>query len=231
MNQNQHNMNSKIVFEQQGYAIINDLVRSQPMETIKAQLTETNLTHQAGYRELLAEEWCQQLVRQLKNNRVIKALFVDEMVAIQCTFFSKSVDKNWLVPIHQDLSIPVKEKFSQESFAGWSIKQNILFVQPPATMMTQLIALRLHLDDCQNDHGPLRVVSCSHLAGRLSLEDQLLMRQKYSESLCLVKAGDAVLMRPLLLHASSKATQPNQRRVLHFLFAPAALNLPFAFRV
>jgi hypothetical protein len=32
-------------------------------------------------------------------------------------------------------------------------------------------------------------------------------------------------MKPLLLHASSKATVPNRRRVLHFLFGPKALPL------
>jgi hypothetical protein len=30
-------------------------------------------------------------------------------------------------------------------------------------------------------------------------------------------------MRPLLLHASSKATGSSRRRVLHFLFGPPAL--------
>jgi hypothetical protein len=32
-------------------------------------------------------------------------------------------------------------------------------------------------------------------------------------------------MRPLLLHASSKAINPNRRRVLHFLFGSASLPL------
>ena len=32
-----------------------------------------------------------------------------------------------------------------------------------------------------------------------------------------------MLMRPLLLHASSKATGASRRRVLHFVFGPPAL--------
>ena len=45
------------------------------------------------------------------------------------------------------------------------------------------------------------------------------------ESLVAVRVhlDDALLMRPLLVHASSKATAPAQRRVLHFLFGPAHL--------
>lgn len=40
-------------------------------------------------------------------------------------------------------------------------------------------------------------------------------------------------MRPLILHSSSKAEQANGRRVLHFLFAPAALanELPLQFSI
>ena len=40
--------------------------------------------------------------------------------------------------------------------------------------------------------------------------------------------GFAVLMRPLLLHASSKATGASRRRVLHFLFGPRQLLLGLA---
>jgi hypothetical protein len=37
-------------------------------------------------------------------------------------------------------------------------------------------------------------------------------------------------MRPLLLHASSKATSPVPRRVLHFVFGPPTLPLGLEWR-
>ena len=43
------------------------------------------------------------------------------------------------------------------------------------------------------------------------------------EQLCPVPAGGALLMRPLLQHASSKSSSGKPRRVLHFVFAPRAL--------
>ena len=36
-------------------------------------------------------------------------------------------------------------------------------------------------------------------------------------------AGDALLMRPLLLHASGRSTSPRHRRVLHIEYAAFAL--------
>jgi hypothetical protein len=38
-----------------------------------------------------------------------------------------------------------------------------------------------------------------------------------------MKAGDALLMRPLLLHASSEASAPVHRRVIHLEYAACPL--------
>ncbi len=40
----------------------------------------------------------------------------------------------------------------------------------------------------------------------------------HGEITCLAKMGDVLLMRPLALHASSQATEPKNRRVLHFVY-------------
>jgi hypothetical protein len=40
---------------------------------------------------------------------------------------------------------------------------------------------------------------------------------------CTLERGDVLVMRPLLLHASSKASGFGMRRVLHFLFGPPTL--------
>ncbi|HEV3120848.1 MAG TPA: hypothetical protein VGY53_03045, partial [Isosphaeraceae bacterium] len=40
---------------------------------------------------------------------------------------------------------------------------------------------------------------------------------------CLAERGDVLVMRPLLLHASSTAERPRQRRALHLEFAAALL--------
>jgi hypothetical protein len=38
-------------------------------------------------------------------------------VAVQCTLFEKSPRKNWLVSLHQDLSIPVRERVSSSALS------------------------------------------------------------------------------------------------------------------
>lgn len=99
-----------------------------------------------------------------------------------------------------------------------------MYVQPPVAVLEQLVAIRVHVDECTSENGPLRVVSGSHAFGRLDFRRTEELRSARGEVAVPVPRGGALVMRPLVLHASSKATGANTRRVLHFVFGPA--NLP-----
>jgi ectoine hydroxylase-related dioxygenase (phytanoyl-CoA dioxygenase family) len=89
--------------------------------------------------------------------------------------------------------------------------------------MERMVALRIHLDDCGALDGPLRVLSGTHRQRFLS-DEQILGWAKENAVTCIADRGDAILMRPLLLHASSAAVVPTNRRVIHIEFA--AEDLP-----
>jgi ectoine hydroxylase-related dioxygenase (phytanoyl-CoA dioxygenase family) len=108
-------------------------------------------------------------------------------------------------------------------FTGWSVKQDVLHVQPPARVLENMLTLRLHLDDCGADNGPLRVLRGSHLRGRLTDEKIEQCKRDCEEVICLVPRGGVLLMRPLLLHASSPAKHPCHRRVVHLEYAADSL--------
>lgn len=174
----------------------------------------------AGSRNLLAHAWCAALVAPIRERLQAAELLPGNSVAVQCTLFRKAPDCNWKVPYHQDLSIPVDAPVEHPTLSGWSMKEDGHYVQPPIDLLDALLAVRLHLDACDDDAGALRVVPGSHRLGRLSPECIAAMDKRRDEIVCVADAGDLLLMRPLLLHASSKAGRPNGRRVLHFLFAP-----------
>ncbi len=78
-----------------------------------------------------------------------------------------------------------------------------------------MIALRIHLDESATDNGPLRVVPNSHRDGVLSDAE---IQQRLGSNVqieCLSQRGGVITMRPLLIHASSKALSDAPRRVLH----------------
>lgn len=96
-------------------------------------------------------------------------------------------------------------------------------MQPPVALLAQMIAVRLHLDDCDASNGALRVIPGSHRVGRLDPDQIAVARATSEEVVCEAAAGDALLMRPLLLHASSKSVTDRRRRILHIEYCSGSL--------
>lgn len=177
----------------------------------------------AGSRCLLEQPWCAALAVRLRKHASLAGMLGADMVAVQCTSFEKSADRNWLVPLHQDLSIPVASRVNDPALSGWSLKEGIQFVRAPVDVLYELLAVRLHLDRCELEDGPLRVVRGSHVHGIIGDDEALAMRAAHGETVCVAPVGSVLAMRPLLLHASSKGSGTSSRRVLHFLFGPRQL--------
>jgi len=179
----------------------------------------------AGQRELLEQPWCQALARWLRSLPRLQAFLPADAVAVQCTLFEKSADRNWLVTPHQDLAIPVEARVEHAALSGWSLKAGRHFVLAPAELLAGLVALRLHLDDATQADGGLRFVPGSHGSGVLDEAAIREWRERAGEVAADALAGDALLLRPLVLHASRKGLGPGRRRVLHLLFGPRDLPL------
>ena len=210
-------------FEDNGFAVLPQIFTDDACAEISFSIDQ--VYNGVGCRSLLDFSWCKDLAQTIRQHPLIERSLPHDPVAVQCTYFEKSQEQNWLVPIHQDLSIPVQEKVDHPTLTGWSEKEGSLFVQPPDTVLREMVAVRLHLDECGVDDGPLRIVPGSHRAGRLSNEMALATRDNSGEVVCTVAKGGALLLRPLVLHASSKAAGHSRRRVLHFVFGPRTLPL------
>jgi hypothetical protein len=208
-------------FAQCGYALVPDLLSDAECAQI-ARLVQPAAAASGGTRCLLAQPWCAALAARLRADPALAAFLDADARAVQCTYFEKSAARNWLVPLHQDLSIAVAARVEAPALRGWSLKEGTLFVQPPAALLEQLVAVRVHLDPCAIDDGPLLVVPGSHRGGVLAPREAAAARAAAAPLACLSASGAALLMRPLLLHASSKGRGQGRRRVLHFVFGPRA---------
>jgi ectoine hydroxylase-related dioxygenase (phytanoyl-CoA dioxygenase family) len=166
-------------------------------------------------------------VARLAHSRTIRNL-VEPVLglsahAVRGTLFDKTPKANWKVPWHQDLSIAVQEKVPVGGFGPWSVKAGVVHVQPPAAILETMLAVRIHIDDCAEENGPVRVVPGSHERGRLSAEQIRTISSTSPSVSCSVRCGGVLLMRPLLLHASSASQSPHHRRVIHIDFASGEL--------
>ncbi len=142
---------------------------------------------------------------------------------VKATLFAKSPTANWKVPWHQDVTIAVCSRCDAAGFGSWTEKDGVPHVQAPAEVLEGMLALRLHLDPCPAENGALRVLPGSHRLGRIRQEDREALLSQSEPVICEARAGDVLVMRPLLLHASSPSRTGADRRVLHVEYAAADL--------
>jgi ectoine hydroxylase-related dioxygenase (phytanoyl-CoA dioxygenase family) len=162
-------------------------------------------------------------VRRLADAAIVRAwaepVLGPAALPVRGLLFDKPAHANWKVPWHQDLTIAVRERLETPGFGAWSVKSGVVHVQPRVSVLERMLAVRVHLDDCGEANGPLLVLPGSHGSGRLDAAAIRLWRERAAPVACVVCRGGIVLMRPLLLHASSPARAPGHRRVIHLEFA------------
>ena len=151
-----------------------------------------------GSRALLEHPWCLNLAQRIRSDPRLSSVWPAASRAVLCTYFEKSPVRNWLVALHQDLSIPVAERTEAPGYSGWSEKDGRLFVQPPLEVLQQSVAARVHLDGSDEETGALKVVPRSHTLGRLRPQKAFTARRAHSEQSVAVPRGGLMLMRPLL---------------------------------
>lgn len=173
-----------------------------------------------GVRNLISHPTVLQLLVHQSFGRYLWSVIGRELVAVKATLFDKTTDNKWRVQWHQDRAIAVREQLDIAGYGPWSTKAGSLHVEPPAEVLSQMLAVRIHLDGCGSENGPLRVIPGSHLLGKLP--DARIAELVAAEAMVElhVPQGALVLMRPLLVHSSVPPREAGHRRVLHIEFAP-----------
>ena len=219
-------------FNERGFDIVEDAFDEQTIEFLTLELKLLNFGKAAKTRKAVAFG-----VRNLLNvapvikefaastavRKIIEPIAGEKARIVRAIFFDKTPEANWKVPFHQDLTIAVREKKDVDGYTAWTHKADIFHVQPPASVLENIVSLRVHLDDTDESNGALRVVVGSHRFGRLSATEIQQLKIESEIATCRVKKGGAMLMRPLLLHASSAAINALHRRVLHFEYSSVKL--------
>src|SRR5271168_2434026 len=86
----------------------------------------------------------------------------------RATLFDKSATANWLVVWHQDTALPLRECRETPGWGPWSVKDGVIYAHAPASALSQVLALRVHLDDSAAENGPLRVLAGNSHSRRLA---------------------------------------------------------------
>ena len=203
--------------EESGFAMIDSYLNLDSVNLLIKAIDYLNLSpSRAGTRNLLELCPCINKLAQSKEiSSLVAPILGDRARVVRGIFFDKQPIANWKVPWHQDLTIAVKYRLDIDGYHPWSIKGGIPHVQPPMAILEQILTVRIHLDRTDEGNGALKVIPGSHCQGKLTNVEIDLWKQTSSGISCNLAPGGILLMRPLLLHASSVATIPSHRRVIH----------------
>jgi ectoine hydroxylase-related dioxygenase (phytanoyl-CoA dioxygenase family) len=218
--------NSAETLKRKGFAIIDEVFAADEIQAIEQAIALSDHS-----RKNFRKEHDLYAVRQFFKEipELIQLVFTDRFkhtiglffgantcFVVKSIYFDKPAGSNWFVAYHQDLTISVQHKHQVEGFGPWSQKQGQYAVQPPLSILQTGLTIRIHLDDTNELNGALRVVPYSHLKGiyRPETIDWCVER----EEVCQVNKGSVMVMKPLLLHASSRTVNNQCRRVLHIEF-------------
>lgn len=209
-----------------GFALAKEAVSEHDLNALWDRLEplRQSNTASAGLRHLLQRS---ESVRDFAYSDAVLQIAISVLHntarPVRAILFDKTPESNWYVTWHQDVTISVKERIDVPGYGPWSTKSGVLHVQPPAEIMENMVALRIHFDDTSVDNGAINFIPGSHKAGILDREGVAMWRAKRDAVACPAMRGDIVIMRPLILHSSPVAKDPSHRRVLHIEYTGAKL--------
>lgn len=219
----------------QGFTITDPIYSEQETEQLIALIESADAANETfrkstdifAIRQLLKE--IPETIPLIFNSRfreILQTLAGDDYFPVKSIYFDKPEASNWYVACHQDLTISVDQKTELPGYSSWTKKHNQFAVQPPTEFLENIVTLRIHLDNTDEQNGALNVIAGSHAKG--VYRPETIDWQEEKGIFCPVKKGGIMLMKPLLLHRSFRTSNNRRRRVIHIEFSnkelPAKLN-------
>lgn len=202
--------------EKDGFVIFRNVFSDTEIDLLRSEADRIALDeNSACVRHIRSKS---ELFREVSVCGKIPELIPSHLVPVRSILFDKTPAENWPVAWHQDLTIAVECHCDIEGYGPWSSKDGVIHVQPPVSVLEQMVTARIHLDETPEANGALRVVPGSQRHGKFPHAD-IISRVQGNVTICECGAGDVLLMAPLILHSSRRSKAPVKRRILHFEYA------------
>ena len=206
--------------EESGFAVLPGVFSHESLNCLLREIDELAPRRSpAGGRHAMRLAPVAELARRKEMIELVLPVLGPDAFPFRATLFDKSPGANWLVVWHQDTALPLRSHLEIDGWGPWSMKEGIYYAHAPTSALSQVVALRVSLDDSTIENGPLRVLPRTHMRGVLSDDSVHEVATRVAPVDCVVPKGGILMMRPLLIHASSKSHSETPRRVLHIEYA------------
>ncbi len=227
---NRQVLSPKIALDEVGFSIVNGIYSEQEVAQMLALIAAKDSDRETfrksedlfAIRQFLNEvPEIRKVVFNHKLRDLIAEFFGESFFVVKSIYFDKPEKSNWYVSYHQDLTISVDKKAGLEGYGPWTVKQGQFAVQPPLDILKRNFTIRIHLDNTDENNGALKVIPQSHLKN--IYRPETINWKVEREAICTVRKGGVMLMKPLILHSSSRTTNGQKRRVIHIEFSDVEL--------
>ena len=210
--------------EQRGYTLLTRVIGPEDCGGLIERLTNALNSDAAsvlrsrgetyGSRDLISllPEVCE-IPRRSTLEAFVTAVLGSQAGLVRVLYFDKPPNRGWSLPWHKDDTIAVKDnRLPSAIFRRPTLKSGIPHVNAPESLLRKMLTMRLHLDPMTSENGPLSVIPGSHASDSPGLGSYVEIH---------AAAGDVLVMRPLLTHASSQPKEgtTSHRRIIHFELA------------
>jgi len=211
---------SRQLLEECGFAVIPGIFEEDQITWLAESLATASMHRsRAGVRHALGNPAVNSVANEGLLVAAARYMLGPAAYPFRATMFEKTRNANWLVVWHQDTALPLRQRRETAGWGPWSVKEHVIYAHAPASALSQVLALRVYLDDSTPQNGPLRVLPATHTLGVLSDDAIHQLAQDTAPVECCVPRGGIVAMRPLVVHSSSKSQSESARRVLHIEYA------------
>src|SRR5438552_17250604 len=206
--------------DEQGFAIIPAVLADPDISKLEQAFACADVRRsKAGVRHALKHSPVAEMAHDERLLEIVRRVLGTGAFPFRATLFDKSPNSNWLVVWHQDTALPLRERHETPGWGPWSVKDGVIYAHAPENALSQVLALRLHLDDSTEENGPLRVLPKTHTLGVLSDEELHNLSTRVAPVDCLVPCSGVLAMRPLIVHASLNSQSSAPRRDLHIEYS------------
>lgn len=206
--------------DENGFAILPGVFSREHLDALLQKINElAPRRSRAGVRHALKLAPVAELAQRSQMIALAREVLGPDAFPFRATLFDKSPGANWLVVWHQDTALPLRSRLEVDGWGPWSVKEGIHYAHAPTSALSQVVALRVSFDDSTLENGPLRVLPGTHTLGVLSDEGVHELATRAVPVDCIVPKGGVMIMRPLVIHASSKSHSETPRRVLHIEYS------------
>lgn len=207
--------------------VLADVQLSEDQRNYIATSLPSNADQRGGSRSLLSHPTVLRLIQHRQVAQLLRSLTGRDLVAVAACLLDSTRTPEISAQWHQDRLVAVRERLDVEGYGPWTTRVGISHVEPPASVLDQMVLVQVHLDDVAADNHALRILPGTHRAGKLTIESVQHFLETQTPVAPLIPRGALVVMRPLLLHATSAWSTTSQHyRVLELTFAPSEAITP-----